>query len=351
MFFKHELVKSFSLVKQAYTASRPGRIFGLFSGNNWRYDSMGKTLDQITDLTKWEQLHQRAHFNLNQWQQKKTSSPKRVEVMNKDWGLATLEATKEHGKRYAVLNMANPVFPGGSVLEGGSAQEENMWHRSDCATSLLDEGIELDGSKSFRYKEKQTQLLEAKITMSAEEHRQLKNPCAAPIAYKTYFCKNPRVCFRGPEVILDSIDEFDHFKPVPHPELSYRFLPPEDIFPFCELRSAAPELRSRSEAWNKPGFDQYKSDLRRRIASQLDTLILEGQAYVILGAWGCGEFKNDPTVVAQIYAEEIEQRANFFEHIVFAIINRPHVNHNFEVFQQKLLGMNLSSSPIAFKNP
>ncbi|MGM9452782.1 hypothetical protein ACTAZI_05530 [Legionella bozemanae] len=52
--------------------------------------------------------------------------------------------------------------------------------------------------------------------------------------------------------------------------------------------------------------------MRRRIAAQLDTLILVGQPNVILGAWGCGEFKNEPQLVAEIYAEEIGKRAHFF---------------------------------------
>ncbi|OEH47372.1 hypothetical protein lpari_01540 [Legionella parisiensis] len=75
----------------------------------------------------------------------------RVEVVPKDWGTATLEATEEHGEVYTVLNMANSLYPGGAVFEGGSAQEENMWHRTTCALSLMDKWIEFDKKTTYFY--------------------------------------------------------------------------------------------------------------------------------------------------------------------------------------------------------
>lgn len=40
--------------------------------------------------------------------------------------------TKEHGKVFAVLNMANAYVAGGGYVEGMPAQEENMFRRTDC---------------------------------------------------------------------------------------------------------------------------------------------------------------------------------------------------------------------------
>ncbi len=50
-------------------------------------------------------------------------------MVQQNFGVTALEVTKKHGKVYPVLNMANSLFPGGTALEGGSAQEENLWHR------------------------------------------------------------------------------------------------------------------------------------------------------------------------------------------------------------------------------
>jgi uncharacterized protein (TIGR02452 family) len=42
----------------------------------------------------------------------------------------------------------------------------------------------------------------------------------------------------------------------------------------------------------------------------------------VLGAWGCGVFGNDPAVVADAYARELEGAfAGVFEEIVFAVLD------------------------------
>lgn len=161
--------------------------------------------------------------------------------------------------------------------------------------------------------------------------------------YKVLFSREPRVCFRGPEVLLIT-SSFDDPGSYIDKNQSYFFLPKSEVFTFYELRSAAPEFSSKPHGLDHKALEQYKTDLRRRIAAQLDTLILEGERNAILGAWGCGAFKNDPHLVAEIYCEEIEKRSNFFDHIVFPIINTgPHNNH--EIFERYLTGMKLGNVP------
>jgi uncharacterized protein (TIGR02452 family) len=45
----------------------------------------------------------------------------------------------------------------------------------------------------------------------------------------------------------------------------------------------------------------------------------------VLGAWGCGVFRNDPAVVARLFGEFLLGGGTFeraFEHIVFAVLDR-----------------------------
>ena len=288
---------------------------------------MGKTIDCITNGRKLAELHIHAMENMEEWINKGISSPKCVEVINEDWGVVTLEASKKYGKIYTVLNMASSVFPGGGALEGLSAQEENMWHRSTCPVSLLDDNVLFDEeSQSFVYDSTTRDLLQGKILMSAAEQASLRSLYRSTVpAYKALIVPYPQVCFRGPEITFPDISSFLESpalnKGVSDTVRSFEFLPNESIFMFYELRSAAPELQARPNTFDSETLSLYEADIRRRISSQLDTLLLEGKYHVCLGAWGCGAFKNDANIVARIYAEEIRKRASLFEHIVFAIIN------------------------------
>lgn len=341
--FKLKPFKDLSIIKEVLAAHKPYFFWG---EKRWRYESMEKTLNCVMDPNELRKLQLQAESNLNQWAQEKIPSPNLVEVVYKDWGLATLEATKKHGVPYSVLNMANPIFPGGAVLEGGNAQEEDMWHRSTCAQSLLDGIIYLNkDSMRFYYNETAVELLEGKVKMTDEDLETLnayggKQDSSGHIVL---FSHEPRICFRGPEVprVASGFEDTGNH---PDKQQSYQFLPPSDVFPFYELRSAAPDISSGSPKLDIETWRQYKVDLQRRIAAQLDTLILQGKRNVILGAWGCGRFKNDPNVVAQIYAEEIEKRAHLFDHILFPIIDTgAHDNH--VVFEQQLNGMRLGKYP------
>ncbi|KTD19913.1 poly(ADP-ribose) glycohydrolase domain-containing protein [Legionella londiniensis] len=325
------------------------KFLSFFLGENWRYVSFEKTFSQITSNEKLKAMHDQANLNLASWQAKQSLPPYKVEVTPQDWGIAALKATQKYGKPYAVLNMANSQYPGGGFLEGGSAQEENMWMRTTCANSLSAKDVYFNEKENcFCYSQEARELLTGQKEMSEEECALLgkKRGMAIQKAHKVFLNPERQLCFRGPEVLLetDSLNEMNVKKGfIADSTLSFSFLPEEQIFPFYELRSAAPQLAGYDIDWRNQQFlQEYEKEIRRRISAQLDTLILNEMQFVILGAWGCGCFANNPHIVAKIYHEEIEKRAKHFQHIVFPIMpNNMGRECNFSVFKKQLDGLKL----------
>ncbi|MFI0453755.1 TIGR02452 family protein [Actinomadura sp. 6N118] len=63
--------------------------------------------------------------------------------------------------------------------------------------------------------------------------------------------------------------------------------------------------------------------LRLRARKVLAVALRHGHRRLVLGAWGCGVFRNDPAEVAQAFAEPLRagggEFAGRFEHVVFAV--------------------------------
>ncbi len=73
----------------------------------------------------------------------------------------------------------------------------------------------------------------------------------------------------------------------------------------------------------KVGLNESARLLRTRISRILDIARAYGYTSLVLGAWGCGAFKNDPRETAISFREALlEDFANTFERIVFAITDR-----------------------------
>ena len=81
-----------------------------------------------------DHYHQLAAANLLRWRSA-TVVPEpstAIRVESGDWGEVTRALSREFGVCFAVLNMANAYVPGGAYVEGATAQEENMFRRTDC---------------------------------------------------------------------------------------------------------------------------------------------------------------------------------------------------------------------------
>ena len=322
----------------------------LFKGESWRYRSMQKTLETITNPDEIKQLQKHAQENLIRWQKQGKPTPEQVIVIAEDWGTACLELTQESGTLYTVLNHANKHFPGGGFLRSGNAQEENIWHRSTCALSLEEPGVYFDNiAQNFVYENAFSELIAAQTKFSQAEQYILKKKTNIHNlgTHQVYISERPRLCFRGSEVLVnrDSPGERGVKNTISaDPDLSFQLLPSNFVFPFYEMRSAAPNLSHDDKKSETISSSNYKRDIQRCIAAQLDTLILKGRRHVILGAWGCGEFHNSPSIVAQTYQEEISIRAEHFNHIVFAILNTAsHHCSKFNTFASHLAGIKLGT--------
>ena len=230
--------------------------------------------------------------NLARWRSSSNPSAPgfQVKVLAGDWGEVTSELTTTHGVCFAVLNMANAYVPGGAYVEGATAQEENMFRRTDCHFHIGPQEYDIEND---RYTPAMTELISAEsgsVYLDLEERR---------------------VCIRGAE---------DRSSP----DLGYRWLREDEVFPFYELRAAAQDLRDGSEFNAREG--------RKRIAAQLDTLRRGGLRHAVLGAFGCGAFRNPARQVAQLYKEELAARRNDFNLIAFAIFAAGYGPANFEPF-------------------
>ncbi|MFJ9643052.1 TIGR02452 family protein [Streptomyces sp. NPDC101206] len=63
--------------------------------------------------------------------------------------------------------------------------------------------------------------------------------------------------------------------------------------------------------------------LARRAERVLETAALHGYPRLVLGAWGCGVFRNDPADVAEAFRGLLAGRfAGVFERVVFAVLDR-----------------------------
>jgi uncharacterized protein (TIGR02452 family) len=184
----------------------------------------------------------------------------RVQVVNE----TTLQAARrltESGRRPLALNFANGVHPGGGFLNGARAQEEVLCRSSALHSTLIND-------------------------LMYEYHRQRLLPDSSDWA------------IYSPDVPVFRLDDG-----TPH----------DEPWSLSFITSAAPYA---------PRVGQPTSGdlLRRRIWRILDIGSALGYETLVLGAWGCGAFGNDPNRTAADFREALETtyRGHFAE-VVFAV--------------------------------
>ena len=198
----------------------------------------------------------------------------------KFWKMNSLSAarklTMETNDRVVVHNFANAYNPGGGVLLGADAQEENI-----CRCSTL-------------------------YPVLASEK-----------CHNLYYSSSDSI--KGSEDALYS-EGIVVFKD----DVTYQ---PIDPFIIDIVTCAAHDNNisdMRATALLLPAMES-------RISNVLKSCVLHGRRNVILGAFGCGAFKNDPYHVALWSMNMISLYANYFDNVIFAL-----PDENYEIFKSVL---------------
>jgi len=66
---------------------------------------------------------------------------------------------------------------------------------------------------------------------------------------------------------------------------------------------------------------RIEETLFKRMNQILSIMALHGHRTIILGAWGCGVFGNDPLLVAELFKENLK-KLPFFDRVAFPIYDR-----------------------------
>jgi uncharacterized protein (TIGR02452 family) len=197
-------------------------------------------------------------------------------------------ATKyaELGKT-CVLNMASAKTAGGGVADGETAQEECLFRCSNLGESITQDLYPLEESDALYTKNA--------IFFKDKDYNDMK---MVKVDVVTVAAVNLNLNSRYDENIEKWID---------------------GITP-------------------KPA--DYYALIRTKIRTMLSLASKNKCKYIILGAWGCGVFKNEPYEIADAFYGVLvdEEYERLFEQVVFAIINDNNsVANNIEIFKEVLV--------------
>lgn len=199
--------------------------------------------------------------------------PARASTVLEVTGESSLEAARRLGGDVAVLNFASARNPGGGYLNGAQAQEEALCRASALYTCLL-------RAREFY-----------------DHHRAHRDPF-----YTDRVVHSPGVpVFRDDRGRL--LDE-----------------PFTAGFLTCAAPNAGVVLRTAPER-----AADLPAALTARAERVLETAVAHGHRRLVLGAWGCGVFRNDPAQVAGAFRTLLGPGGRFagaFERVAFGILDR-----------------------------
>lgn len=192
-----------------------------------------------------------------------------------------------------VLNLANPVNPGGGVRRGARAQEEDLCRKS----SLL---LSLESGEARKYYDYNKSL-------------------------KTFMGSDALMITPHVEIIKDENGELL-----------------DETAVVSVLTCAAPMITRGKEGMSEA---EYEAMFYRRIMDMLKCTAFLGYRHLVLGAWGCGAFGNDAHVVSDLFCRALKEmdyngrgEKDLFRQIDFAVLDRTASKYNFNEFYRNFSG-------------
>lgn len=215
-------------------------------------------------------------------------------IVTKNRSFEAARPYAEQGLKIAILNFASSTNPGGGVTSGASAQEECLCRVSTLYPCLKDEAM---------------------WDVFYAPHRKARNPL-----------HNDDIIFTPDVQVLKD----DDYRPLVDP------------FAVDVITCAAPNLREQpANPYNPSDGDSKRISkdelyqLHKQRARRILTVAAQHEADVlILGAFGCGAFQNDPQVVARAYNDVLAEFSHHFRTIEFAVYCRPHDDSNYRAFKE-----------------
>ena len=189
----------------------------------------------------------------------------------------------DHG--ILVLNLANPVHPGGGVRNGARAQEEDLCRKS----SLL---LSLESKEARKYYDYNKSL-------------------------NTYLGSDALMIAPYVEIIKDANGDLL-----------------DDTVVVSVLTCAAPMISHGKEGMSE---SEYEDMVYNRIMGMLKCVAYLGYRHLVLGAWGCGAFGNDAHVISNLFYKALKEmnynklrEKDLFRRIDFAVLDRTQDQYNFK---------------------
>jgi uncharacterized protein (TIGR02452 family) len=108
---------------------------------------------------------------------------------------------------------------------------------------------------------------------------------------------------------------------------------PEQMFLASVITAPAPNAREALRRGEKS--EAVAATLRRRSAMVLEVARANGHRNLVLGAWGCGVFGNDPAEVADAFGAWLEDSrfGGSFDRVVFAVFDRSKARTTLSAFK------------------
>ena len=199
-------------------------------------------------------------------------------------GKRSFEAAKAYAgdKKVAVLNFANNHYIGGAPYSAG-AQEESLCR---CSTLLP--------------------CLEAMNDVFYQKHRRMYE------AHQIDFRGNNDLIYTPGVVVFKTDERTNPIKPVMMPE--------EEWYRVNVITCAAPQIGDHHLPNN------YEELIASRIKKILDVAAKEKNEVLILGAWGCGAFRNPSNVVARVFFSLLKNYN--FEVVEFALSSNHDISNS-----------------------